>query len=193
MLMLLADELDHLTLQQVRPWHRLLAWCRAAALDRALADGADPEGNAYLAARALQLTSVKSRRHLADGVRRALAVGTERSPGTARPGRMPAWSARVPVRRDSVATAAAELGALPGYLLADRPVPAQGVAMVRQLLSDGAGPLYREPQYRGPQEREPQDREPQDREPQYRGSQYRGPGQADLRDAVRRAAAALAG
>lgn len=168
MLTLIADELDRLTLQQVRPWHRVLAWCRAAALDRALADGTDPEENAYLAARALQLTSVKSRRHLADGVRRALAAGTERSPGAARPGSMPMWPMRVPVRRDSVTTAAAELGALPGYLLAARPVPVQGVAMVRQLLSDGAGPLYR-------------------------GARYRGTGQADLRDAARRAAAALAG
>ena len=30
------------------------------------------------------------------------------------------------------------------YLAAPGPVPAQGVAMVSQLLADGAGPLYRE-------------------------------------------------
>lgn len=172
MLMLVADELDRLTLRRVRPWHRVLAWCRAAALDQALADGADPEGSAYLAARALQLTSAKSRRHLADGVRRALAAGTERRPGASRPDRMSMWPTSVPVHRASVATAAAELGALPGYLLAAGPVPAQGVAMVRRLLSDGAGPLYRGPLYRGPHDQ--------------------GNGQADLRDAARRAAAALA-
>ncbi|HEX6521917.1 MAG TPA: hypothetical protein VF070_18205 [Streptosporangiaceae bacterium] len=181
MLMLVADELDRLTLQRVRPWHRMLAWCRAAALDRALADGADPEENVYLAARAVQLTSAKSRRHLADGLRRALAAGTERSSGRTRPAGGPIWSTRVPVRRASVAAAAAELAALPGYLLAPGPVPAQGVAMVRELLSDGAGPLYRESRYR----------ESRNRGPQYSGSMHHGQGQADLRDAARRAAAAL--
>lgn len=141
MLILVADDLDRLTLRRLRPWHRMLARWRAAGLDRALADGADPEQSVYLAARAMQLTSAKSRRHLADGLRRVLA-GMERSRGGTGPDRVPVWPTRVPVRREGIA-AAAELAALPDYLLAAGPVPAQGVAMVRRLLSDGAGPLYR--------------------------------------------------
>jgi hypothetical protein len=143
MLMLVADDLDRLTLRRVRSWHRVLARWRATSLDRALADGAGPEQDVYLAARAMQLTSAKSRRHLADGLRQVLA-GAERSRSGTGPARVPVWPTRVPVRRESVATAAADLAPLPGYLLAAGPVPAQGVAIVRRLLSDGAGPLYRE-------------------------------------------------
>jgi hypothetical protein len=176
-LLLVADDFHRLTLLRVRPWHRLLAKWRAASLDRTLADGADPEQNVYLAARAMQLTGARTRRHLADGLRRVLAEA-DRSPGAAvpprvppggpareaprGPARVPAWPTRVPVRRASVATGAAELGALCDHLLAPGPLPARGVAMVRQLLSDGAGPLYR------------------------------GPDPAALTDAARRAAAALA-
>jgi hypothetical protein len=149
MFALVADELDRLTVRRVRQWHRLVACCRAASLDNALASGISPEANAYLAARAFQLTSARSRRDLAAGLHRILA---------AEPGRSP----RVAIRRDRVSRAAAELGALPGYLLAPGPVPAQGVAMIRQLLSDGTGPLYRESC------------------------------RVDLRDAARRAAEALA-
>jgi hypothetical protein len=36
------------------------------------------------------------------------------------------------------------LARLAGYLTAPGPVPAQGVAIISQLLADGTGPLYRE-------------------------------------------------
>ena len=41
-------------------------------------------------------------------------------------------------------TADQKLAMLAGCLAAPGPVPAQGVAMVSQLLADGTGPLYRE-------------------------------------------------
>lgn len=147
MVALVPDDFDRLTLRRMRAWHRVLARFRAASLDRELADGADPEECAYLAARAQQLTSARSRQNLAAGLGRIMSAetgepGEPDEPGE--PGRIGKRKRSVPIRRARVARAAAELGALAGYLLAPGPVPARGVAMVRQLLSDGAGPLYQE-------------------------------------------------
>src|SRR6516162_11617595 len=71
---LLCDELGGLILRWLWPWHRALARCAAARLDRQLAAGASPETADTLAARAMQLTSVKVRRDLAASVQRILAV-----------------------------------------------------------------------------------------------------------------------
>ena len=49
----------------------------------------------------------------------------------------------VPLRRDRIAGSASELDGLARCLAGQSPVPAQGVAMVSQLLADGGGPLYR--------------------------------------------------
>src|ERR1700760_4178092 len=71
---LLDDDLGRLTVQRLRPWHRLLARCLAPRLDRRLGDGGRPEENALLAARAMVLTSVSYRRALAGSLRRTLAA-----------------------------------------------------------------------------------------------------------------------
>ena len=63
---LLDDDLGRLTVQRLRPWHRLMARCLAPSLDRRLADGARPEANAVLAARAMVLTSLSYRRTIYD-------------------------------------------------------------------------------------------------------------------------------
>ena len=130
--MLVADELDRLTIRRVRAWHWLAARCRAGSLDRELIGGMRPEECAYLAARALQLTSERSRRDLVAGLDRLLVADR----------RATVFATAVPVRRARVAAAAAELRALRERLLAPGPLPARGVAIVRELLSDGAGPLY---------------------------------------------------
>lgn len=135
-MMLVADDMDRLTIRKVRQWHKLVARCRAGSLDRELIDGCSPEECAYLAARALQLTSERSRRGLADGLDRLLA-GTDHRP-------------MVPVERARVTRAGAELRALRERLLAPDPLPARGVAMVYELLCDGAGPLYLGPGHRTP-------------------------------------------
>jgi len=114
---LLRDDLGRLTLRHVRPWHRLLARCAAARLDRELAAGTPPETSAGLAARAMALTSAKARRDLATSV---------------------------PVNRARISQAAVPLAHLAECLAAPGPVPVQGVAMVSRLLADGTGPLYRE-------------------------------------------------
>ena len=144
---LIDDDLGRLTIRRLRPWHRLLARCLAPNLDRQLADGTRPEASAVLAARAMVLTSVRYRRGLAASLRRTLAasmspqarsrpMAASRSAGAAR-------QPHVPLRRDRIAGSASELDGLARSLAGPSPVPAQGVAMVSQLLADGGGPLYR--------------------------------------------------
>ena len=147
MYVLTDDDLGRLTLRRLWPWHRLLARCLAPSLDRQLADGVRPEMSAVLAARAMVLTSVRYRQGLAASLRRMLAASV--SPQT-RPRLMTAsrsaGAARqpyVPLRRDRIACFASELDGLARSLAVMGPVPAQGVAMVSQLLADGGGPLYR--------------------------------------------------
>jgi hypothetical protein len=144
---LLDDDLGRLTVRRVSPWHRLLARVLAASLDRQLADGTRPEASAVLAARAMTLTSAGYRRALAASLRRMLAASA--APHSRPLSLTAARSAGatlhsyVPLRRDRIAGSAAELAGLAERLTARGPVPARGVALVSQLLADGAGPLYR--------------------------------------------------
>jgi hypothetical protein len=144
---LIDDDLGRLTLRPLRPWHRLLARCLAPSLDQQLADGVRPEVNAVLAARAMVLTSASYRRSLAASLRRMLAASASPS---ARPRSMAASRSagavrqpHVALRRDEIAGSASELDGLARSLAGPSLVPAQGVAMVSQLLADGGGPLYR--------------------------------------------------
>ena len=140
---LLRDDLGCFTLRRLRPWHRLLAGCAAGRLDRELAAGVDGETSVLLAARAMQLTSMKFRRDLAASLQRILAVvgqqpaGVPSQAGTVRP-------PHVPLRRAQISRSAGPLAALAGSLAAPGPVSVQGAAMVSQLLADGTGPLYQE-------------------------------------------------
>jgi len=144
---LLDDDLGRLALRRLRPWHRVLARGLAVGLDRQLAEGARPEANALLAARAMYLTSAEYRRVLAAGLRRILAASVSQE---ARPrlalSRASAGVARqphVPLCQDRIARYAAELARLADCLTQRGPLPARGVAIVSQLLTDGGGPLYR--------------------------------------------------
>jgi hypothetical protein len=144
---LLDDDLGRLTLRRLRPWHRMLARVLAARLDRQLGDGARPESNTILAARAMFLTSPAYRRALAASLRRMLmaSVSADTRPRLA-VGRSSAGVARqphVPLRRNQIATSASGLAGLASLLTGPNPVPARGVAMVNLLLADGGGPLYR--------------------------------------------------
>lgn len=135
---LLDDGLGGLVLRPVRPWHRMLARGLAASLDRRLAEGARPESDMILAARAMRLTTMTYRCVLAASLRRVLAAAE----APALPPRVQA--ARPPVCRERISRSAAELAELARCLLQPGPAPARGVAMVSQLLADGAGPLYRQ-------------------------------------------------
>ena len=145
MLVLLDDDRDQLTLRRLWPWHQLLARIRSARLDRALAEGASPEASASLAARAAQLTSTGFRRDLAAGLRRILvAAGQPALPVAAH---APLGSARrplVPLCTTRISRSAPLLAEVASRLLEPGPVPVRGVALVAELLADGAGPLYHE-------------------------------------------------
>jgi hypothetical protein len=144
---LLDDDLGRLTLRRLRFWHRMLARGLAGRLDRQLAGGARPEASAVLAARAVFLTSAAYRHALAASLRRMLAASasaqTRPRLAVARSSAGTARQPHVPLRREQIATSAAGLASLAGFLTGQGPVPARGVAMVSQLLADGGGPLYR--------------------------------------------------
>jgi hypothetical protein len=138
---LLRDDLGRLALVRLRPWHRLLARGAGWRLDGELAAGASPESSIRLAARAMQLTSSKSRRDLATSLERILAVVREQPAG------IPAGTSavrppRLPLCRARISRSAGPLATLVGCLTAPGPVPVQGVAMVHRLVTNGTGPLY---------------------------------------------------
>ena len=140
---LLRDDLGRLTLRRLRPWHRLLARCAAARLDRELAAGTAPESSVGLAARAMALTSAKVRRELAASVQRILAAAGQPPAAPLAPAAA-VRPARLPLSRARISGSAVPLATLAGALAAPGPVPVQDVAMVSQLLADGTGPLYRQ-------------------------------------------------
>jgi hypothetical protein len=144
---LLDDDLGRLTVGRVSPWHRLLARVLAVRLDGQLAGGVRPEESAILATRAMALTSAKHRQALAASLRRMLAASVAPSAPpralTAARSAGAAFRPHVPLRRDRIAGSAPGLAELANCLTAPRPVPARGVALVSQLLTDGCGPLYR--------------------------------------------------
>jgi len=144
---LLEDDLGRLTLRRLRLSDRIMARCRAARLDRELARGARPETNAGLTARAVRLTTMRCRRELARSLQRILAtvlpVSSRGGPMAADPSARVVRQPHVPIRQDRVSRSASELAELAARLVQPGPVPARGVAMVNQLLTDGGGPLYR--------------------------------------------------
>ena len=107
----------------------------ADRLDRWLADGIEPETDVLLALRAQQLACPATRTDLARTVGRLLRAADEPEHAFTR-----APSIAVLER---VRVAAPELRSLVDHLLAPVPVSARGVALVRLLLRDGSGPLFR--------------------------------------------------
>src|SRR5215472_1071526 len=120
--------------RQRRPslWDPALTRIRAMPLDRQLAAGASPESGRLIALRARALVVPARRQQLASDWDRLVRTARER-PATAR---------RVPLRRDRIVAAEADIRDLQRALLASAPVPARGVAIASTLLSDGAGPVY---------------------------------------------------
>jgi len=127
-----ADD-RRVVVQRVRGWDRLVARCRTLPLDEALGAGAAPDASAALSLRARALIGYPMRRQLAADLRSLVAMAWDPSP--ARHG----WG---PACRLRLRPATEPLLALAGDLDADRPVNARGVALVRLLLADGAGPVY---------------------------------------------------
>lgn len=113
---------------------RLTARLRAGRFDRALAVGVPAPAGSALAVHATLLASVAEREAVAQALRRAVRAAKDTS---ATP------SPRMPLHRANIVSAEALIDYVTLRLRAPRPVSARGVARLRQLLSDGTGPLYR--------------------------------------------------
>jgi hypothetical protein len=130
MIVLLEQEAG-LRLRRVRVRDRLWARLRAAELDRGLAGGASPESNVSLSLHAARVYRPSQCRTLARSLRRLADTTADTS-----------RLHRVPLNRNAIGGAQEELDAVVDRLTAARPADARGVARIRLLLSDGAGPLY---------------------------------------------------
>ena len=121
---------------QARPSVRahMTARLRAARFDRALAVGVPAPAGSALAAHAARLTSVAERHAVARALRRAVCDAKDTRATR---------SGRVPMHRANIASAEALIDEVTLRLHAPHPVSARGMARLRQLLSDGTGPLYR--------------------------------------------------
>lgn len=128
--MVLLQEQNALGLCHVHRRDRILARLRATSLDHQLAAGTSPESSVQIALHAARLCRPEHRRRLAASLRAvaAAARGTRRT--------------RAPINRKSVRLAMAELETLSEWLESDEPIDVRGIALVRVLLGDGAGPLY---------------------------------------------------
>ena len=135
-MLIMIDALDQgVTTRTATPWEQFVSHVRAYKLDQDIAAGASPESSALFAIRAQALVRPAMRQRLARSLEQLL--------DEAAPGHEPQPSGlRVRVRRDRILGAADALQILIDRLLAPSPVPARGVAGVRILLTDGAGPLY---------------------------------------------------
>ena len=138
MLLLLDERTDALVVRPARPWELVQAGLCAQHLDEQLARGASPDATGPLALRAQALARESFRRSLARSARQILAEALRPGPARRALGRGPA----VPVCRDRVRAAAAELAELIDRLQLPGPVSVRGVAQVSVLLGDGSGPLY---------------------------------------------------
>ncbi len=111
---------------------RVRARAFTTGLDRALAEGADPLSDPTLALRAEHLSSTRTRRQLAAGLRDVVA----------RAERPPRISAAAPIARQSVLANRDLIAQVAARLDSGEPLNAGGIAAVNLLLTDGTSPLW---------------------------------------------------
>ena len=134
-MLILTRALDQgVTARNVTPGQLFLSHARSYKLDREIAAGAAPESSPLRAIRAQALVRPSFRRTLARRVEQLLDEATGPPPRVA--------GCRIVPRSTRILEAAGALQMLIDRLRAPAPVPARGVAGVRVLLTDGAGPLY---------------------------------------------------
>lgn len=122
-----------LVVRHAGPLARLVAHCRKATLDRALANGASPEASVALELRAGTLISANTRLALLSNVETLVTITHRPAPLGSR------WAIVSSARVRRVAT---ELDRLAAALSEPRPTAVRGIALVRMLLIDGDSPLY---------------------------------------------------
>ena len=113
---------------------RLTARLNAYQLDRHLAVGVPAQPGSALAVHEARLTSVAEREAIARTLRQAVADA--HANGTSR-------SSRIPIHPNKVRAAEDIIDAITLRLHSPRPVGARGMARLRLVLADGAGPMYR--------------------------------------------------
>ncbi len=113
---------------------RLIARLWAGKFDRLIAVGVRGTEGSAIAAHEERLTSVAEREAMARSLRQALI--------DARGGGI-LMSSRVPLHIPNVTAAEDMIDAVTLRLHSPRPVSARGMARLRQILTDGTGPLYR--------------------------------------------------
>ena len=130
-----SPDADYLVSEPCGVRARVIAWVGAWWLDQALADGVCPDESALLSLRAHRLIGLGTRRSLARELRDAVRRAQRPRPLLDNGARICALE--VLHARDAIE-------ALGDRLEAWEPVAPAGVARVRLLLRDGAGPLYNE-------------------------------------------------
>ena len=134
--LLLSDDCEFVRCCQSSPRVRLVARLRASELDAALAAGASPDSSAPLSLHAHALISAKNRRKLSQEILQILHKAEQpRS----------VFDPTVPICRRKVLNVRELVEELADRLQDRNPVATHGVANVRLLLRDGAGPLYEHP------------------------------------------------
>jgi hypothetical protein len=113
---------------------RLIARLRADRLDRLIAVGVPAAVGGAQAAHEARLVSTEERESIARSLRTAAADAR---------GRGLLLSSRVPLHVPNITAAGDMIDAVALRLHSPRPVSARGMARLRQILSDGTGPMYR--------------------------------------------------
>jgi hypothetical protein len=113
---------------------RLSARLHRGALDEKIARGVETAGDRALALRAEQLASRAQRDRLATALERTL------DPAETLAAR--GLTARVPLQVRAIRDCADDIEALARRLRDGKPIDAQGAALTRRLLTNGASPLY---------------------------------------------------
>jgi hypothetical protein len=116
-----------------RAYARLLVLRHRGELDRQLRAGVNPQASTALALRAERLTRRRSRTSLAHGLTRALGSAKHATPGL---------SAAVRPQAPELIAAGSVLTGLDRRLRDPEPVNPQGVALLRELLTDASSALY---------------------------------------------------
>jgi hypothetical protein len=123
------------------PWQARL---RGPWLDRELAAGAPPWCTPVHSVRSLQITGTRARHAQARAVEALIDRAAVPVPVTTSSAMITArlLSAQIPVDRAAVLGVRGPLEAIITRLRDGRPISTRGVAALRDLISDGAGPIY---------------------------------------------------
>jgi hypothetical protein len=121
--------------RRYQPAAWLLARVRAPWIDRELAQGVAPWRSPAHAARALQLTTTRQRRALAAGLERMV----EHAERPASPCRI---TTVIPPCREQVREALPLISAITSRLRDGAPLDPRGVARLKAVITNGAGPCY---------------------------------------------------